>query len=304
MTARSAPPTASGAKPPSRRRGLWDWFARIPLIQLALIGITAVSTNWLATATQEMIEPPHSLRHEIFYALFYAVVFAVCSIWLYTTRARLFGARNLRQIPVQPTPVLLMFLSTQSPGGFSAASTWPLHLPPENPANSDVILSGADLAGDVAGMRAKNPKWNWAPILRAIAAHRTALERIYLIGSADIQGKAGSWMEFALCETIIKHYRPHVEVLFPRKGEPGCDGIDFENFEQIHRYVARIVHSEERRGIKHRQITIDITGGQKPTSIAGAAATLNLQTVCQYVQTSRPYDVFSYDLHYEFDASV
>ena len=45
-----------------------------------------------------------------------------------------------------------------------------------------------------------------------------------------------------------------------------------------------------------KDIMIDITGGQKPTSIVGAAMTFNLKIKAQYVQTNKPWGVRSYDV--------
>ncbi len=43
-------------------------------------------------------------------------------------------------------------------------------------------------------------------------------------------------------------------------------------------------------------IIIDVTGGQKTTSIAGAVITLNSQVSFQYVQTNEPYKIMAYDV--------
>jgi hypothetical protein len=49
-------------------------------------------------------------------------------------------------------------------------------------------------------------------------------------------------------------------------------------------------------GFNEQDIVIDITGGQKTTSIAGAVVTFNSQVTFQYVQTDDPYDVLIYDV--------
>ncbi|MBZ0108767.1 MAG: hypothetical protein K8F52_08850 [Candidatus Scalindua rubra] len=41
---------------------------------------------------------------------------------------------------------------------------------------------------------------------------------------------------------------------------------------------------------------IDITSGQKPTSIVGASMTFNREIKAQYVSTNQPWDVLSYDV--------
>ena len=48
--------------------------------------------------------------------------------------------------------------------------------------------------------------------------------------------------------------------------------------------------------MSERDIMIDVTGGIKTASIAGASITFNSQVMFQYVQTQPPYEVYAYDV--------
>jgi len=56
----------------------------------------------------------------------------------------------------------------------------------------------------------------------------------------------------------------------------------------------------KEQGIAEREIIIDITGGQKTVSIAGAVVTLNKNVTFQYVQTipdeSGKHKILAYDV--------
>jgi hypothetical protein len=51
--------------------------------------------------------------------------------------------------------------------------------------------------------------------------------------------------------------------------------------------------------MNERDIIIDVTGGFKTTSIAGASITFNSQVTFQYVQTLPPNEVYAYDVVYQ-----
>lgn len=61
---------------------------------------------------------------------------------------------------------------------------------------------------------------------------------------------------------------------------------------------------EVEEKISEEDIIIDVTGGQKTTSIAGALVTLNSQVTFQYVQTNEPYNVVAYDVVIQSPVSI
>jgi hypothetical protein len=69
------------------------------------------------------------------------------------------------------------------------------------------------------------------------------------------------------------------------------EALDFEDFDSLLERLSSLPPLRERPS----KVALDVTGGQKTTSIAGAAITLSSEAVFQYVQTSPPFHVHLYD---------
>jgi hypothetical protein len=73
-------------------------------------------------------------------------------------------------------------------------------------------------------------------------------------------------------------------------------GWDFESFDDLSRGLFWLLNMlKKSRGVSDREIMIDFTGGQKPTSIVAASATFNRGIKAQYVQTGKKHGVIAYD---------
>ncbi len=148
-------------------------------------------------------------------------------------------------------------------------------------------------------------KWTWQQLLRAVRPHLPALQIVYLLGSRDARGgERGTYAQIHEARAFLQSYLPddvRVEV-WP---EP----VDFEDVRRIMRCMERIIAAAKdvpRRGespprrnraacLREEDIIIDVTGGLKPTSIAGAMMSLNSPVTFQYVHTTRGV-VIEYDL--------
>ena len=71
--------------------------------------------------------------------------------------------------------------------------------------------------------------------------------------------------------------------------------VNFEEFNALVESVRTVLHRHLKHLPEHR-ILLDVTGGQKVTSIAGAALTLGNELRFQYVQTSDQFCPVRYDL--------
>ena len=77
--------------------------------------------------------------------------------------------------------------------------------------------------------------------------------------------------------------------------------VDFEKFKDVYETFNEIINKiqeigkQEGKEIKEYEIAIDITGGQKPISIAGAFATLNRKTRIIYVNTNNKPEIKEID---------
>ncbi len=142
----------------------------------------------------------------------------------------------------------------------------------------DSTISENDLAGT-----------SWEMPVTGIKYHYPELKTIYVITSAGDGG--GSHAQFQVFREIVSSLFPHIEIIeFTEKG------INFEDVKEVFHTVDEL-YNKTTQNIKPSEIIVDITGGQKTTSIAGAMATLARGRKFQYVSTIDK-KVRSYDLTY------
>ncbi len=162
----------------------------------------------------------------------------------------------------------------------------------------------ADLAGFARGAAMPYPhaiRWNWEQFLRAIAYHRGVLSRIYLITS-DV-----SIIHLPFLQQVLRGYKETQSIELRYVGVGGTtripnplpadwreSGIDFEDFEVMFHAVEEAV--KDAGGVKN--VVVDITGGQKPSTAAAVMFTVDRAMQAQYVQTGRDKKVIGYDLVY------
>ena len=130
---------------------------------------------------------------------------------------------------------------------------------------------------------------SWQQIARAVCAHLTGngphrLKKLILIGSRD-RNNQGSVQKLPQAVEIFKHLlAPHGVVVEAFAG----NAPDFEELEDVTRALQKAL---EQANEKPERIVIDVTGGQKTTSIAAAMFTLDKRDlVFQYVSTSFPHE--------------
>jgi hypothetical protein len=150
------------------------------------------------------------------------------------------------------------------------------------------------------------------------------IEQIWLIGSADKKGSAnekGSANQLKLFTKIlfsffknkfdiyvydkknnkdIKLEHEKLDVIFSPENINNI-AVDFEKFEEVYKTFNDIINKIKEIGeqkneeIKEHEIAIDITGGQKTISIAGALATINRKTRIIYVNTNNKHEIKEID---------
>jgi hypothetical protein len=128
----------------------------------------------------------------------------------------------------------------------------------------------------------------WEMPVKAIEHHSP--EVVYVLTS---EGSTGTTNLMPLFQTTIEKLFPSVikVVEFPK------GGIDFEDIRKVFSSIEDLYREAIRKGFKEDEIIVDITGGQKTNSIAGAIATLSIGRKFQYIST-RDKKVSSYDVGY------
>lgn len=157
--------------------------------------------------------------------------------------------------------------------------------------------------------------WSWQQMLRGIepvVARPAPADRttIVLVGSS---GPTGSFIQLDKCIRFLRNYPELNGVMIEKSPESARqaaereggkkllddvreEGINFEDFNEVKRHLFLVVLDAASK-VGDERVFVDVTGGQKTTSIAAAVATTGEAGFCQYVQTKSPYELLFYDLH-------
>lgn len=263
---------------------------RVPWRALMAAWLVLITGGWAADGLKGEVLFEHwwpvLAQYQGFVTLGVVVLFIAASIWLYHQRQAFSLMRSLSRRLCEPHASLILLVSTPNLTPSSITSLFPLQL--RSDRGFTVELHGKSLAEDI---KVLDPiRWNWQQLLRALVPHATTLRRLHLIGSP---GADGSFVHLELCQGLLQRYLPAVSIV--KADEP----IDFEDFNALVQYMRWIINQEKQHGMNERDIIIDVTGGIKTASIAGASITFNSQVTFQYVQTSPPNEVYAYDVVYQ-----
>ena len=147
------------------------------------------------------------------------------------------------------------------------------------------------------------------------------VDQVWLIGSGDKADKKSSVKQLKLFSKILFFFsKGQFDIyVYDKKNKKGIKidrgeldncfsaenimniAVDFEKFEDVYETFNEIINKiqeigkKEGKKIKEHEIAIDITGGQKPISIAGALATLNRKTRIIYVNTNNKPEIKEID---------
>lgn len=207
--------------------------------------------------------------------------FLLCLVLLYKHRSEFQAVRGLtKSVNGESHACLIMFLSPPNKE-IVEVSCSPFRI------SVDGIQMPTDLDDDI-----NLCKWNWQQFLRGVRLHRKDLKTVYLVGSQDAGGKPGSFGFRDHARGLLQHYFPDAEIHCHDKA------LNFEEFDELAECLTDIIEHFKKEGYRDKDIVIDVTGGQKTTSIAGAVVTLNKKVTFQYVQTNEPNDVLTYDVEF------
>ncbi len=256
----------------------FPWWGLIPLT------LTVITGNWLADEMKFLINETILSKSKILTLVVSTIIFVISLLWLYSYRKSFLGIRTLQEVKMRPMEGLIILLSTPTPE--PETYSFPMTIKRSN--GNEVTLKGEYLEEDIEALN--TIKWNWQQILRAIKPHKDKLKYLYLIGSKDSENIKGSFSDLDKAEFFIKRYFPYITII--KSDNP----VEFENLEELLKVIYRAIRHLKNQGLEEDEIIVDITGGQKITSIAGAVVTMNSRVRFQYVQTNRPFEVIAYDL--------
>lgn len=209
---------------------------------------------------------------------------------------------TLKGIEPPKKPYLVIFLSD---GEFNKRITIKNDGSPSN-----VTLTG-DILKDLEALvssKQDNGNWPWEMPLRAIGYHAGRLKEVLLVCSPESLKQLNQFVKLIRKYTIIESVEISIvvkagkdfKVVAHGAVDADCRGIYFEDFDEISIAIDTLISYLDKRRVSKSDIIIDITGGQKVPSAAGAAMTFNSDIKVQYVST-HDYKVKSYDIVYLSD---
>lgn len=281
---------------------LWPW----------VVGAFAVlSANWAADALSQSLEVLLHGTRAFFAPLraFYITFFALMVVLLYRQRKAFFRPRTryLSNEPAEKRKHLVLFLSNL-PDNEKATGGVPEPLQLSDDIDADLIRL------QTLKEHPSRLRWRWEMPLRAIRHHvDTAngtilgpLENVTVICSTESLPQAPWFLNICSRYQLFRQVNFHLLAkrngrtehlaTLPSEWENTLQGYDFESFDQLSHAVWMLLNKLKKDRVKEDEIMIDITGGQKPTSIVGASLTFNREIRAQYVQTNHPWKVLSYDV--------
>jgi hypothetical protein len=223
----------------------------------------------------------------------------VLFVILYHLRNAFLNTYLLCRHHCEPHEGLIMLVSTPSFAPQKSGEYWKV-----KNGSTEVTLTG-DLENDINNLEeAKNMnpplRWNWQQLLRALSPHAKSLKVIYILGSPEPNGSY-KWLKEA--KDIINSYIINANI------EIYENPIEFEDFENLLESINDCIENLRKKGIKDKDILIDITGGQKTASVVGAIATLGARVTFQYVETTPDpltgkYRIWAYDVAVQSPISI
>lgn len=273
-----------------------------------LAAITVLSSNWAADAIADSVRALLSEGELVIsWSRLGCIAFFMFMVWvLYRKRGTFFPPRTrlLKNEDAEKRKHLFLFLS------FITPETEKTNGIPDN-----LTLLFSSLGEDLNIIKKRKEIdifwWKWEMPFRAIYHHLGILESVTIICSKESLGQVHLFLNICkkytelervnfLLLTLKKKYPEVVDMqllspgnIFHSQDVSRFEGLDFENFDQLTDALLYLI-----RKFKHaeKEIMIDITGGQKPTSIVGASVTFNQKIKAQYVQTGSENKVRSYDV--------
>lgn len=264
--------------------------------------LLVLSGNWAAAAGDAWL---HGDLADPALRVFQCGLFLGCVVWLYAIRRTLWRPRTRylsKDIP-EPRPHLVLFLSSVDARRAGEDRT-PSDFAWQGPLD-DVI---ADLERYKEQPSPGYRNWPWEMPLRAIRHHAQGrvLRSVTLICSHQSLPDAPRFLRLVKCFEHGKLRDVEWFLLVNRRGQairraaadegPSDAGWDFEDFDQLSQALRALWRVFRERGTAEREIVIDFTSGTKVASVVAVGSTYDSEIKAQYIQTSKPWGVVSYDV--------
>jgi hypothetical protein len=167
------------------------------------------------------------------------------------------------------------------------------------------LINDSDVRGRILEVDVRNRlKGSWRMPIEAIAHHCPRLEALVLIPSKDSGSSTdGTWRCIDDFQALVRSFcDPRKLRIFTLAGLTANHrwnkGVDFENAQELVDSIGETYLALNDVQLEDHEIMVDVTGGQKPSSIAGAAVSLERGgRRFQYV-SPKGYKLRAYDITY------
>lgn len=216
------------------------------------------------------------------------------ALWLYTTRSAWGEPPKVLEQTTggDPRKVLVVTLSTPSEQvkGFDLGGGRSIVLYENAAENLLPIHTPSDAKADMK-------RHNWQQALRAVDHHAKVLELLIVVPSSGGRGSGHKTTQFT---QWMEHYQSSADWSASPRTKPFAirviEAVDFEKFTALQHAYAQAIELAKAEHYMESDVVIDVTGGQKTTSIAGAMVTLTSHSKFQYIQTVEPYALITYSV--------
>ena len=273
-------------------------------IPWCIAAVTVLSANWAADALSDTFQIwLHGDAGRISPLRAAYVIFFVLMVWLlYRQRGVFLRPHTRYYLPSEEAEKrkhLVLFLSVL-----------PKELEKSNGIPKGLQLS-QDINEDIRKIEAlkkanQDPRWSWEMPLRAMCHHLGRLETATVICSKKSISQVKMFLE--ICRSYGQLNSISFFLLAQKSGRSelirlssqadfgSFQGFDFESFDELSQAMWILLREYKKRGYSENETVIDITGGQKPTSVVGASMTFNRRVRTQYIQTDFPWRALTYEV--------
>ena len=269
------------------------WRALPPVVLFALLSAWTADAlkgappflDWLSPDARNVSVPLKVLVAVVLLTLLVGTVY-----WLYKIRGvlRLEPQVLEERVGGEPRKVLVIGLSTPFPKtkkGFDIGGGKFIVLYPD-PATELIKVESVTAAKD------DKSGHNWQQSFRAVNHH--ARDRLELLIVVPSSGSGGSGHFTDQFKAWMKHYQAIGDwKAFDIEIAPA---VNYETFADLQDAYMAAIRLAKRKGFDESDVVIDITAGQKPTSIAAAMVTLTSAADFQYVQTAGDFKTITYSV--------
>ncbi|MBK8972696.1 MAG: hypothetical protein IPM37_15690 [Hahellaceae bacterium] len=211
--------------------------------------------------------------------------FPVAALWVFRSAKRYVARAHLSgkaQTPPDVCQSLILFLS----------------LPKQQ--DLDVLQRyGSEVRVNINDIDHSHDLSSWRMPLTTLEKYKTSLQQVWILGSPQVEKMRGSFPLQNAFISVCKHVIPELErvqfntddQLLTGKSHVYSRGVDFENLEQLVDVLERI-RVTSTSGLPF----VDITGGQKLASVAGALTSQEANRKFLYVNSR--YQIAAFDIEY------